>query len=129
MDLTCGALALPSRQFWTGAGDVSGGAFIRGKAPSRDRVLAPRSRETQNEKAANRVTTGKGGWQRIRLGGVERVSQTFFFEPFDLHYLITERTNAFYQSINQIYFQNGLILAASALLSILLLLALLRLIL
>jgi adenylate cyclase len=52
----------------------------------------------------------KTGWQQIRIGGVDRVGQALLFEPFNWYLLVSERREAFYQAVNQIFFQSGFIL-------------------
>jgi adenylate cyclase len=56
------------------------------------------------------VSAGKTGWLQLRIGGVERVGQLLRFEPFDWYFLVSERRQAFYEAVNQIFFQSGLIL-------------------
>jgi adenylate cyclase len=65
------------------------------------------------EALAALIKAGRLGWQSLRLGGVERVSQIAFFEPFGWYVLVTEQRDAFYATINQMYLQTGVILAAS----------------
>jgi class 3 adenylate cyclase len=66
--------------------------------------------------------TGTEGWHTLSLGGVRRIAQVFLFEPFDWTVLVTERWDTFYQPVNRILWQSGLILLAAAVLSLALLL-------
>lgn len=54
------------------------------------------------------------GWQQLPLGGVQRVAQIAPFEPFGWHLLVTEQRQVFYQTINQMYLQTGIILSISS---------------
>jgi adenylate cyclase len=63
------------------------------------------------------------GWQQVSLGGVARVAQAVTIDPFGWYTLVTVERDAFYQATNQILVQSVVILAASALLAVLLLLA------
>ncbi len=56
------------------------------------------------------ASAGKTGWLQFRIGEVERVGQALRFEPFDWYLLVSERRQAFYEAVNQIFFQSGLIL-------------------
>jgi len=62
------------------------------------------------------------GWQQLTLGGSERVAQVAPFEAFDWFILVTEQREAFYQTINQMYLQTGIILSVSSALAVVLLL-------
>ncbi len=62
------------------------------------------------------------GWQQLALGGSERVAQAAPFEAFGWYILVTEQREAFYQTINQMYLQTGIILSVSSALAVALLL-------
>jgi class 3 adenylate cyclase/HAMP domain-containing protein len=62
------------------------------------------------------------GWQQLALGGSERVVQVAPFEAFGWYILVTEQREAFYQTINQMYLQTGIILSVSSVLAVVLLL-------
>ena len=62
------------------------------------------------------------GWRQITLGGTERVAQIAPFEAFGWTILVTEQQEAFYQTINQMYLQTGIILSVSSILALVLLL-------
>ena len=62
------------------------------------------------------------GWQQLALGGSERVAQVAPFEAFGWNILVTEQREAFYQTINQMYLQTGIILSVSSALAVALLL-------
>ncbi len=49
----------------------------------------------------------------IRLGGTERVAKGFWFEPFSWYVLVTEERGVFYNSVNTIALNTGVILAAA----------------
>jgi adenylate cyclase len=68
------------------------------------------------------IAEGHSGWQQISLVGVQRVAQLARFEPFRWTIMVTEEQGTFYRSINQMYRQTGIILAATSILSVLLLL-------
>ena len=72
------------------------------------------------EKAALRslIKAGRFGWQSVRLGGVERVSQVAAFEPFGWYILVSEQRKAFYAAINQMYWQTGVILAVTSVIAL-----------
>lgn len=62
-----------------------------------------------------------GGLVDIRIGGEERVGAGFYFEPFDLYYLISEPRDVFFSDIEQIARQSIIILAFSVAIAIILL--------
>jgi adenylate cyclase len=76
---------------------------------SSDLVLAPSERAQLSGLAAS----GAEGWQQLRLGGVERVAHAIPFQPFGWYVMVTERREAFYQAVNQIFLQSGLTLAVA----------------
>ena len=61
------------------------------------------------------------GWRDLLLSGTERVSHSFFFEPFGWFIFVTEEKESFYKAINQIYVQSGIILAVSLFFTVILL--------
>ena len=61
------------------------------------------------------------GWTQLRLGGTVRVAQIARFRPFGWTFLVTEHRDAFYQAVNQIYFQSGFILIVALVVTLLLL--------
>jgi class 3 adenylate cyclase/HAMP domain-containing protein len=73
--------------------------------------------------ALNRLRgEGSSGWQRIRIGDVDRVAHLTGFTPFHWTFFVTEETGTFYRSTDAIVRQTGYILAASLLVSVILLL-------
>jgi adenylate cyclase len=68
------------------------------------------------------VSQSSFGWQEVTLGGKERVAQIAPFEAFGWTILVTEHREAFYQTINQMYLQTGIILSVSSALAVALLL-------
>lgn len=60
-------------------------------------------------------------WNNLIIDNKLRVAQGFYFEPFSWYFFVTELHSEFYGSVNQIYFQSGLILFISAVISIFLL--------
>lgn len=64
---------------------------------------------------------GQDGWHQITIGGIERVCQISYFEPFNWYIFVTEKQVSFYQAINKIFFQTGIILVITIIISILLL--------
>jgi class 3 adenylate cyclase/HAMP domain-containing protein len=76
--------------------------------------------ETQNLKTLLAEQTF--GWQQLPLGGQERVVQLAPFEAFDWTILVTEQRDAFYQTINQMNLQTGIIISVSTALAVILLL-------
>jgi len=63
------------------------------------------------------------GWQQVQIGGIARVAQAVAIDSFGWYTLVTVERDTFYQATNQILVQSIVILGASALLTILLLLA------
>jgi adenylate cyclase len=80
--------------------------------------LSPEERQSLGELAS----TESFGWQQISLGDRERVAQIAPFEAFGWIILVTEQREAFYQTINQMYLQTGIILSVSSALAVVLLL-------
>jgi class 3 adenylate cyclase/HAMP domain-containing protein len=66
--------------------------------------------EEELEKLRMLISNNEGGWQEVRLAGVDRVAQTFYFQPFGWYFLVTERRNAFYQAVTEIFRRSGLVL-------------------
>jgi class 3 adenylate cyclase/HAMP domain-containing protein len=75
---------------------------------------------------AELAASGRPGWLRVRLAGEERVGQSLRFEPFGWQLLATERREAFYQVVNQIFWQSALILAVSVAVAVALLFVFMR---
>ncbi|HUZ17781.1 MAG TPA: adenylate/guanylate cyclase domain-containing protein [Spirochaetia bacterium] len=61
------------------------------------------------------------GWVDLTVAGVERVGQTFYYQPFGWYVFVTEEKQSFYQDVTNITVQSAVILAASCLLSLILL--------
>jgi class 3 adenylate cyclase/HAMP domain-containing protein len=62
------------------------------------------------------------GWNQIRLAGADRVAQIARYQPFGWYVLVTERRDTFYQAINEMFWQTGVILLVACVISVLLLL-------
>jgi class 3 adenylate cyclase/HAMP domain-containing protein len=82
--------------------------------------------EGELARLAGLAAVGATGWQQLRIGGQERVGQALVFEPFGWYLLVTERREAFYQAVNQIFWQSGLILLIALAASLALLLVFIR---
>jgi adenylate cyclase len=82
--------------------------------------------QTEQDRLVALAGARKTGWQQIRLGGVDRVGQALLFEPFDWYLLVSERREAFYQAVNQIFFQSGFILLFALAVSLALLFVFIR---
>jgi adenylate cyclase len=80
--------------------------------------LSPEERQS----LAQLISDETFGWQQITLGGTVRVAQVAPFEAFGWTILVTEQREAFYQTINQMYLQTGIILSVSSALALALLL-------
>jgi len=65
---------------------------------------------------------GASGWQRVRIGDVDRVAHLAGFTPFHWTFFVTEEAATFYRSTDAIVRQTGYILAASLVVSVILLL-------
>jgi class 3 adenylate cyclase/HAMP domain-containing protein len=63
----------------------------------------------------------KQGLLQLPIGGIDRVGMGFYFEPFGWYILVTEQKSAFYRDVGEITFQTGITLAASIVLSIIIL--------
>lgn len=61
------------------------------------------------------------GWVDLNIAKVERVGQTFYFQPFGWYVFVTEQKQAFYQDVTNITIQSAVILALSCGISLLLL--------
>ena len=58
----------------------------------------------------------------LRIGGIDRVAQGFWFEPFKWYLLVSEQRTAFYSRVNQITERTVIILAAAVMLGVVLIL-------
>lgn len=63
------------------------------------------------------------GWRELRIGGVERVAQAAWVDPYEWEVLVSESRPAFYRAADQILSQGAVILAVAAGAAVLLLLA------
>ncbi|HUX21903.1 MAG TPA: adenylate/guanylate cyclase domain-containing protein, partial [Spirochaetia bacterium] len=61
------------------------------------------------------------GWVDISVGGIERVGQTFYFQPFGWFVFVTDEKSAFYQEVTNITYQSIAILTISCIISLILL--------
>ncbi len=68
-----------------------------------------------------RASEGREGWERLRLGGAARVAQAFVLPEFGWYVLVSEREDRFYGAVDEILRRSVYILAASAALSVILL--------
>jgi adenylate cyclase len=57
------------------------------------------------------------GWQRLRLGGADRVAMAAYIESFDWYLVVSEREDRFYAAVDQIVARTVLLIAISAALS------------
>lgn len=92
-----------------------------------DGTVALRSNEfsasTAEMEGLNKLRAdGASGWQRLRIGEVDRVAHLAGFTPFHWTFFVTEEAGTFYRSTDAIVRQTGYILAASLLVSVILLL-------
>lgn len=69
------------------------------------------------------ISEGRVGWEHVRLGGADRVAQASVFPEFGWYVLVSEREDRFYSAVDEILRRSVYILAGSALLSVVLLLA------
>jgi adenylate cyclase len=65
---------------------------------------------------------GTSGWLELSMGGRERVAQAFFFAPWRWYVLVSEERSTFYREVAEITTRSSIILAASILLSLIMLL-------
>jgi class 3 adenylate cyclase/HAMP domain-containing protein len=77
--------------------------------------------EAESTFLINLVGDGKSGWFHLTIGAESRVAQCLPLSSFGWYLLVTETQQAFYSSIKQIYIQSGIILAITAIISIILL--------
>ncbi|MGC9311877.1 MAG: adenylate/guanylate cyclase domain-containing protein [Sediminispirochaetaceae bacterium] len=61
------------------------------------------------------------GWINMNISGVNRVGQSFLFEPFQWFVMVTETEETFYREADQIIINTAYVLGGSILLSLLLL--------
>ncbi len=62
------------------------------------------------------------GWVELPLSGNVRVGDTFYYEPFEWSFFVTEEREIFYREVTQITIQSGIILGASIVISLIMLL-------
>jgi class 3 adenylate cyclase/HAMP domain-containing protein len=67
----------------------------------------------EEEQFASRYADQVTGWVSFRLGGVTRVGQAFFFEPFDWRLVVSETEATFYGEVEEITRQASIILVAA----------------
>jgi class 3 adenylate cyclase/HAMP domain-containing protein len=73
------------------------------------------------EKISALASSKRAGWQRLSLGGAQRVAMAVYIEPFDWYLVVSEREDRFYAAVDQIVTRTVLLIAISATLSTLLL--------
>ena len=76
---------------------------------------------TEQAALAELAQAAEQGWQSVRFGGQDRVAQSASFGPFGWYLLVSERRDTFYESINRILVQTGVILGGATALAIILL--------
>jgi class 3 adenylate cyclase/HAMP domain-containing protein len=62
------------------------------------------------DRLAELAAARKTGWQQVRFGGADLVGQAILFEPFGWYLLVSEKRETFYQAVNQIVLQSGVML-------------------
>ena len=77
--------------------------------------------QQEMDRLADLQAASTEGWVELRIGGVDRVAHAFAFDPFDWYVLVSEQRDAFFRTVNDIYWQVGLILAGSSVIAMLLL--------
>jgi adenylate cyclase len=51
--------------------------------------------------------------QEFSIAGIDRVGMGFYFEPFEWYYIVTEEKKTFYQDVERITWQTGILLLSS----------------
>jgi class 3 adenylate cyclase/HAMP domain-containing protein len=77
---------------------------------------------SETEALGRLAKAGETGWQTFRVGGVDRVAHAAAFPPFHWMFFVSERSDTFYRSVNQIVNRTTYILGASLAAGVLLLL-------
>ena len=77
--------------------------------------------ESEARELRRLAAEGREGWERLRLGGADRVAQAFVLPEFGWYVLVGEREDRFYRAVDEIIRRSVYILAGSALLSVILL--------
>ena len=78
-------------------------------------------RQNEKEVVLDLMGNVQTGWVSLTMGGIERVAHIVYFQPFDWYIMVTQYRDVFYQAVNQIYLQSGLILSLSLVIAIVLL--------
>ena len=96
-----------------------------------DKRLAFRTAEVEPspgelDRLAELAAARKTGWQQVRIGGEDRVGQALVFEPFGWYLLVSEKQQTFYEAVNQIALQSGIMLLITLAAVIILLIVFLR---
>ena len=81
----------------------------------------PLTQEDLSDLRAHQSTKAVG-WQSFKLGQEDRVAQTFFFEPFQWYLVVSEARETFFAGVQEIIYQNYIILGLSILAALVLLL-------
>ena len=76
--------------------------------------------DSQREWLIQLVEERAGGWQELTLGDTRRVAHVVPFSPFGWSFFVTNEATAFYGPLETIYLRSGIILAASIVLTTLL---------
>ena len=77
--------------------------------------------EAEKEELKELWQLRQDGWHQITINSLVRVCQAAYFKPFEWYIFVTEKQESFYQSVNKILLQTGIILVAAILISIFLL--------
>jgi adenylate cyclase len=78
--------------------------------------------EQERERLLKLIAENELGWRQLDLGGEPRVVQLEAFSPFGWTFLVSEQEDTFYKAVTDIYMRSGMILAATLLLTLILLL-------
>jgi len=82
--------------------------------------------DSESRELRRLAAEGREGWERLRLGGTDRVAQAFVLPEFGWYVLVSEREDRFYGAVDEIIRRSVYILAASAALSVILLIGFAR---
>jgi class 3 adenylate cyclase/HAMP domain-containing protein len=77
--------------------------------------------EAEKEELKELWQLRQDGWHQVTINSLVRVCQAAYFKPFEWYIFVTEKQESFYQSVNKILLQTGIILVVAILISIFLL--------
>lgn len=70
-------------------------------------------REDEGSEIRNLASASRPGWTTLQIGGISRVADLRYFEPWGWVFFVTETRQAFFRSIDRIALESGIVAGVS----------------